>query len=657
MQTTFPHAIRRPSLWPALLLAIILAHTAATDDLVLTDVQGRLRVQPYPVPPELLNPWPDEWEDAFWDHANAAIRKKASPGGYGNTYFENEKRLYPNAMYAFLGGFRQPALKALQEEDNQAKSWNSLTEGIDFFPAFTLKGQMRKYFLFGPYLEPEYRQRMQRGAAKWTAEDPLRRANPFWQQKQGGWTPETMNSWVDVRNTDNLQAMRETSVYLMAEETGNEKVRQLYEDRIRTFVDNLYQVGMGEWDSNNYHGHTLAAYLNLYDFAKNRQVQTLAKAALDYFAAAGAVKYYRGAFTGPNKRDYNHFVAFSGSAADHLALWFGDFGDQQPQDYEADLVHLITSAYRPPQAVVELARKNFPKPVELFLAHASYEALRKGAEKPHYFETTYIGHTFQLGTLAQGTGDGDVNGFRLAAYNSRRGADFFIANATTNADRLGSPQYGNDQVGRMNVGQFRHLAILLNAPGDSPLLFITPKDAQRVDRHGITFLAYEKTWLAIHPVNLGKIAIDEEQTRKINYQWDKNKNAFDDSKPRHPHLQILAAHGTGGNLCGFALEVGERETHGDFNAFVDAVASRAKLNLAAADDGTVAYTGSDGRTLQVTFGDLPTVVRNGRTHDWTAHTALYANADGGKAPISLGWKTGHLHVEAGGKTFAATIAK
>lgn len=626
-----------PCLWLA-------AGVLSADDLVFKDEAGRTRVRPSPVPAEFVNAWPKEWEDAFWDRGSRAIGILGKEGGYGGTYFENEKAAYPKAMMGYFAGFRNPALDMLQAEDADAKSWNTVTDGFDFFPCFTLKGQMRKFFLFGPQLDPAYRERMKRAAKTWTEKDPLRRPHPFWKGEKQGWTPATMNSWVDVRNTDNLQSMRETSVYLMAEETGNEAVRQLYENRLRAFVTNMYTIGMGEWDSENYHAHTFTAWLNLYDFAKKREVQSLAKAALDAMSTHAAVKYYRGSFNGPTKRDYNNYYRFGG-AADAFAFYFGDFGEP-PESYHYDTAHILSSAYRPPVAVVELARKNFAKPCEIFAAHAHYDALRQGATQPEEFETTYFGHTFQLGTLDRGTGRGDVNGFKLLAHNSKLGADYFIANATTSPTELGSAKYGNSQVGRMNVGQYRNLAIVLNEPGDSPFLFMAPKAVPHAEEQGVSFLKYERTWIAIHRINLSALAEDSGQTEQLG---KKNKELAVN--------RVLSAKGQGGaKVCGFAVEVGEESTDGDFDAFRKKVLEKAKLDVGALAAGEASYAGSAGSTVKVAFGDRPSVWRNGTPHDWAKHWALYRGADGAESPASLGWKQGALSVNAGGKSFACTVS-
>ena len=51
------------------------------------------------------------------------------------------------------------------------------------------------------------------------------------------------------------QADARYSVYLFAEEAGNEATRLLSGDKIKTFIV-IYYVGQGEWDSENYLGIT-----------------------------------------------------------------------------------------------------------------------------------------------------------------------------------------------------------------------------------------------------------------------------------------------------------------------------------------------------------------------------------------------------------------
>ncbi len=128
------------------------------------------------------NQWTPQMEAEFQKRAKQVIAQFAGKK-YGTTSFESEKRSYPKAMIDFLAGNRESSKDFLQAEDADAKS-HSHTLGIDFYSSFTLKGQVRKYFYFGEYLDPEYRQRMKQAMQLLTAEDPLKRRFPqrrkFW---------------------------------------------------------------------------------------------------------------------------------------------------------------------------------------------------------------------------------------------------------------------------------------------------------------------------------------------------------------------------------------------------------------------------------------------------------------------------------------------
>ena len=349
--------------------ALARAAERTLSDVVRED-GGRFVVTPRPVDAALRNPWPRELEEEFAARADFILRAQSrKPMGGANTYFENEKRGYGILMAQALAGLARTALPALQAEDAQAAEWHRETAGIDYYACFTLKHQMRKYFFFGDFLDRAYRRRMFEGAKRWTEKDPLRRPHYAYKGPGPGWGPDVKNSWVDVRATENLFLMRVASVYLMAEETGNEETRRRYRATLLDYAKALYRVGLGEWDSENYHGHSMAPLLNLYDFAKDPAVKLAAKAALDFVMTTGAVKYCRGGFNGPTKRDYNHVQPFGGSAASMLWVYFGDCPVRE-HAFESDEVHILTSGYRPPLAVVHLARKNFERPVELFAATA-----------------------------------------------------------------------------------------------------------------------------------------------------------------------------------------------------------------------------------------------------------------------------------------------
>lgn len=736
----------RLSRWSVSCVAALVALVAAKSpgaELTYKDAEGLIRVNVPAIPEELRNPaWPAAMETAYWKRVNHVLSERTGKA-VSRTDGEGEKWAYPALFLDYLAGFKDSAILGLTAEDQQRND-NAFTQGIDYYWSFTIKGQTRKYFLFGDKLPKEYRQRMFEGGKAWTAEDPrpllelvlsLESKDPMvreyalsllrkmgkasktepkkaieseviqqrnaefvqfvkgtpanmegvdfgedvagWRQwwsywAAGGWKvfeefervinprphpihgvgsgPTDGQAWqagvrggvVDPRCTDNLRAMRETSVYLMAEETGNEKVRRLYKDKIRRQVRAWYTIGMGEWDSENYHAHTMMPYLSLYDFAKDPEVKAMAKAGLDWLSMAAALKYYRGGYGGPTKRDYNGARRVFGSGPSHLMyLWFGDCPIPDP-NFEEDLAHAITSAYRPPLVVAALATRNFKRPVELWNTKPTYSNWTPGAdEKPEYWETLFYGDSYYLGTAVSptrttgGEGGDDVGALKLLAHNSQYGADYFLASSGKDINK----KYGFDR-----IGQYRNMAIFLRKGDDKPFTFQIPKAAASAMDGDIWFIGMEKTFLAVRPIGLD-----------VNMAGVAGKGGKND-----PNALTLSAKQTGAPLSGFALLVGDTSEFKDFNAFRQAVKSRSKLVVPGDAKGMVVLTGVDGRKLEMGYnaaGELPIVVRDGKARDWMNETDLYKTVDApaGAGLVSLSRRDGTLRIEAGGQVFTQTV--
>jgi len=163
------------------------------------------RFFPRPLAEEFLNPVSEKDEAAFQERARLIISKQSEVAvSARNTYFENEKRSYGYMMAHALGKRGMDAVTDLQAEDAQAGDWHRETKGIDLYAAFTLKHQIRKYFYYGDLLNPDYRKRMFEGAKIWSEKDPMRRPHPVFKEPKEGWGPDAKNSWVDVRDTENL---------------------------------------------------------------------------------------------------------------------------------------------------------------------------------------------------------------------------------------------------------------------------------------------------------------------------------------------------------------------------------------------------------------------------------------------------------------------
>jgi hypothetical protein len=604
----------------------------------LLDLEAEWDISLPQIEDKYRNFWTPELEAEFQQRARVAIEYYAGKN-YGPTIGEREKQAYPLAMLDFLAGNREKAIAALQAEDEEAQR-HQHTEGIDYYYSFTLKGQIRKYFLFGKYLDLAYKQRMFTAAKKWTEQDPLTRPHPIYGQGDRnleGWDISKMGNWVDDRNTDNLRAMRDVSIYLMAEETGNEEIRQLYQQKIKRYVWALYHIGMGEWDSPIYHGHTFAPYLNLYDFAQDPEMKALAKAALDWLSAAAAVKYYRGSWAGPNKRDSHRTnVVYGSGAASLFWLYFGDvpYANTKPA---RDSLHVITSTYRPPQAVVALARKQFKKPVELLATKPVYENWKPGGEdRPGYWETTFFGHSYQMGSIISSFPDGDVAPFKLVASNPDRGSDIFLANTGGEWAQPGKKP-------RDAIAQFQNLLIWLRPANNTPFFFQIPKTAKVEIEGNIWFFQLDRTWLALRPIGLNTYT-------EVTIEHKKYQQAYSEEI-------TLKAEINGDRYAGFALEVGEPETHGNYTQFKHNVKRKNQLNLRNLSTGIVELKGTLGKTLSLTHRDrLPTIKRNGEIDKRLNNFALYQSL-GEEIFISLGWKQGILRVEAGEKIFTSTVTR
>jgi len=424
------------------------------------------------------------------------------------------------------------------------------------------------------------------------------------------WDPKVRGMRADARNTDNLRGMREVAVYLFAEETGNEDVRLLYKQKLRRTAEGFLGIGMGEWDSPTYHSHSFAAYLNLYDFAKDEQVLGYAKAICDYLATAAAVKYFHGGWAGPNKRDYGT-IAPGGAAA----AFYPYFGAAPHGENDLELAFVFTSSYRPPMAAVAFAQKNFKQGVEMLNTHPAYENWLPGeGDAPRYHETTFIGDGFQLGTMIGGAGY-DENGFKLLVEGNDGLPDFFVAGSFKG--KIRNP--ATTTAGGDRIAQYRNLALVLNGRADE-FYFLHPQGLEPKKDGSKLVFDVNGTKVTVTPINV--------KTGKTVPANNKNQAA-----------DAVTFERAGDGVAGLAIEVGGTEGTIDV------------------DGDTVALTGSDGGSVKMAYtsSGLPPVWRNGQPHDWTRHAkALYATTTEGPrvtSPFGETW----LEIEAGGHRFRGEL--
>jgi hypothetical protein len=236
-----------------------------------------------------------------------------------------------------------------------------------------------------------------------------------------------------------------------------------------------------------------------------------------------------------------------------------------------------------------------------------------------------------MGSLAGRFPDGDVAPFKLLAYNSARGVDFFVANS-------GGPRVRPGKNPGDRIGQYRNLLIWLR-PGDRSLFFQWPKTAKVEIDGDIWFVKLEKTWLAIRAIDLSSpVELPP--------------------APGYPDEVTYQAEPKGSPLAGFALEVGEEKSHGKYDRFKSLVKSKSQLDVTKINSGKVKLQGATGESLELIYSQfslLPILIRNGKFHDWRENFALYNSLSPDKSPVSLGWKEGTLNVKAGGYKFSDRV--
>lgn len=629
-----------------LLLTMVWHGTLHAGDVSTVEEDGTVTVHPVEMDKQFKNPTTPEFEERFQRIYNELLRiwTRNKDGAFGNvpgnTYAENEKASYPAAMFHIVAGNVAPGVNVLEAPDSpQSPRDNDHTHGIDLYWGFTLKGQVRKYFLFGPLLTPSYRATMDKAIKAWTKTHPRFTPHPVYKKYDPnlqGWGPNRFgHRQVDGRRTDNLYAMTTTSIYLFAEAAGNEETRQRAKSEILGYVWALYNIGHGEWDSETYHPHVVSPYLNLYDFAKDPEVKMAAKVALDHFFTSAALKYQRGAYLGASKRDYGN-RSYQQTGTPFMKFFDLYFKGAPKRFTESDQLFGMTSNYRPPQAVLALAHREFDRPVEILATKPNYENWKEGdSARPRNFETLWIGRHSGMGSVLDPGGNGDLAPFRIVMNRGKDQADVIA---------LSSRPKFNQKFGGSQTAQYGNLFIWMAPADGNPWALTAPEAVGVTTERSTIFLEGENSWIAIRTHGL-----DAFEPIKLSGKGAKN---FEGLVVRHAPIQ------KGADFAFIVLEIGEKGAHASFDAFRKAIHEKSKLAFDA-ENRVVTLTGTDGRVLEAGYNpenDLTHVTRDGVTRDWDnpEEWALWRTV-GESDLISLGWKEGVLKVNAGGHAFTATF--
>ena len=277
----------------------------------------------------------------------------------------------------------------------------------------------------------------------------------------------------------------------------NVNVINYFDSFVKNLTRALYNAGRVEWNSNNYTGHTLNPLLTLYESAdkcndpNGAANKKRAQACIDWMMVEIALHYQDGFQAAADARAKGgSFKPFVGSIYQYAIPYFADDAHyptfpttkwltKDPSMME--IGSLLSSSYRPPQIVIDIAQRNFPLPVEIQSAkpfyhidHGTYfnnDGTVKG-ECPYNawngtgkgrrfeFETIWMDKNLTLASAAVGRPDGEQGTYseqcmwRFAVKGQKNGARMLSGNAgNTTASDGRSPQH--------EIGQFRNVMMQL----------------------------------------------------------------------------------------------------------------------------------------------------------------------------------------------------
>ena len=178
---------------------------------------------------------------------------------------------------------------------------------------------------------------------------------------------DNYNAWT-CEGTENHVSMSRTSGYLFAEAAMQypdlkpeaTKRQAQMKEWILDWSKRAFRMGTGEWNSGIYEVYNLLGWLNLADYAQDDEVKKAARAMVDYYALELAIHYDHGRLAGAEMRG-NPVGPPEGNAAHYIMwLWFAPSAkiDLRNASEHIQSIHAVLSGYRPPTAILAIARKN-----------------------------------------------------------------------------------------------------------------------------------------------------------------------------------------------------------------------------------------------------------------------------------------------------------
>ncbi len=286
---------------------------------------------------------------------------------------------------------------------------------------------------------------------------------------------DSYNPWT-CEGTENHLNMSRTSGYIFAEQMLEhpdyfphaDEWKLMMKEWLSYYSNRIYEVGTGEFNASTYGIFNIIGFLNLYDFAKDPEVRSMAKAVLDYFACELALNNYQGMTVGPESRGSPSMMSLSHETEWLAWLWFGGITDERAKGLlpsgnskmPLQAVHAATSNYRPGEKIIELSKNKYRSSQWYVNSKPSYLLARPGYIR-HFL---YHNSSFSLGSAMYPYGAYGTSAYKNTTWKLLLG----VGNNEKSPGLItGGGGYYEDRKGRIRnpytqVAQYRNVLVMLN---------------------------------------------------------------------------------------------------------------------------------------------------------------------------------------------------
>lgn len=313
----------------------------------------------------------------------------------------------------------------------------------------------------------------------------------------------TKYNFLNQGGTENHKTMWMTSANVLPYYTESGRLNHLGKDQalarakaqLREYVKGLYAGGQGEWDSSTYLMFDVNGMLNIYDFSKDEEARLLAKAALDWYTTAYALKYVDGLYCSPNQRGFAEGPVKK--IADNSGwLWWGSNREMTAPDTRGFhwAMHAATSAWRPNAVITNIATRNLPQlPFESRNSKPNYWGISGSPKANQMQEQLFVSRHYTMGSMWKGFG-GQMTRFQIAATTPTGAVQWTGASPIGRNDGNGALQFNKFEDGN---GMFDQSAQV----GRAFVLMTDLPDAKRMEE-------LAKSW-ASRQANASPASIDK----------------------------------------------------------------------------------------------------------------------------------------------------